>query len=76
MRRLFEPSADRRLAGRRPLFKSGDRQGSGGGRLVFEANGMAVASLVSPRRMPRLDAPATLERVAMAIERLRAEAER
>ncbi len=38
---------------------------------VFEAIGMAVASGVDYRECPRLDAPATPERVLMAIERLR-----
>ena len=40
---------------------------------VFEAIGMAVASLGDYRRSPRLDAPATPERVLLACERLRAE---
>ncbi|MDD7970009.1 xanthine dehydrogenase molybdopterin binding subunit [Roseinatronobacter alkalisoli] len=39
---------------------------------VFEAIGMAVASLADYRICPRLDAPATPERVLMAAERLRA----
>lgn len=39
---------------------------------VFEAIGMAVASVADYRECPRLDAPATPERVLMAIERLRA----
>jgi len=43
---------------------------------VFEAIGMAVASVGGYRAAPRLDAPATPERVLMACERLRAEAER
>ncbi|MDE3175915.1 MAG: xanthine dehydrogenase molybdopterin binding subunit [Pseudomonadota bacterium] len=43
---------------------------------VFEAIGMAVASLGGYRAAPRLDAPATPERVLMACERLRAEAAR
>ena len=38
---------------------------------VFEAIGMAVASLADYRECPRLDAPATPERVLMAVERLR-----
>lgn len=38
---------------------------------VFEALGMAVASFDDYRRCPRLDAPATPERVLMAIEQLR-----
>ncbi len=38
---------------------------------VFEAIGMAVASVADYRICPRLDAPATPERVLMAIERLR-----
>lgn len=38
---------------------------------VFEALGMAVASFDDYRTCPRLDAPATPERVLMAIERLR-----
>ena len=38
---------------------------------VFEAIGMAVASVAGYRLAPRLDAPATPERVLMAIERLR-----
>lgn len=38
---------------------------------VFEALGMAVASVADYRECPRLDAPATPERVLMAIERLR-----
>ncbi len=41
---------------------------------VFEAIGMAVASVAGYRRAARLDAPATPERVLMAIERLRSEA--
>ena len=41
---------------------------------VFEAIGMAVASVSGYRRAPRLDAPATPERVLMAIERERCEA--
>lgn len=40
---------------------------------VFEAISMAVASVADYRECPRLDAPATPERVLMAIERLRAE---
>ena len=43
---------------------------------VFEAIGMAVASVGGYRRAPRLDAPATPERVLMACERLREEAGR
>ena len=39
---------------------------------VFEAIGMAVASVADYRIAPRLDAPATSERALMAIERLRA----
>ena len=39
---------------------------------VFEAIGMAVASVADYRECPRLDAPATPERVLMAVERLRA----
>jgi xanthine dehydrogenase large subunit len=38
---------------------------------VFEAIGMAVASEADYRVCPRLDAPATPERVLMAVERLR-----
>jgi xanthine dehydrogenase large subunit len=38
---------------------------------VFEALGMAAASVADYRFAPRLDAPATPERVLMAIERLR-----
>ncbi len=38
---------------------------------VFEAIGMAVASVSGYRQAPRLDAPATPERVLMAIERSR-----
>jgi xanthine dehydrogenase large subunit len=38
---------------------------------VLEALGMAVASLADYRECPRLDAPATPERVLMAAERLR-----
>ncbi|WP_204115849.1 xanthine dehydrogenase molybdopterin binding subunit [Shimia biformata] len=37
---------------------------------VFEALGMAVASVADYRECPRLDAPATPERVLMAIDRL------
>ena len=40
---------------------------------VFEAISMAVASVADYRECPRLDAPATPERVLMAIERLRTE---
>jgi xanthine dehydrogenase large subunit len=39
---------------------------------VFEALSMAVASVADYRECPRLDAPATPERVLMACERLRA----
>ena len=38
---------------------------------VFEAISMAVASVTGYRTCPRLDAPATPERVLMAVERLR-----
>jgi xanthine dehydrogenase large subunit len=38
---------------------------------VFEAIGMAVASVADYRECPRLDAPATPECVLMAVERLR-----
>ena len=38
---------------------------------VFEALSMAVASVAEYRECPRLDAPATPERVLMAVERLR-----
>ncbi|AQQ04088.1 xanthine dehydrogenase molybdopterin binding subunit [Roseibium algicola] len=38
---------------------------------VFEALAMAVASVADYRKCPRLDAPATPERVLMAIERLK-----
>lgn len=38
---------------------------------VFEALGMAVASVADYREAPRLDAPATPERVLMAVERLK-----
>ena len=41
---------------------------------VLEALSMAVASVADYRICPRLDAPATPERVLMAIERLRGEA--
>jgi xanthine dehydrogenase large subunit len=37
---------------------------------VLEALSMAVASIADYRECPRLDAPATPERVLMAIERL------
>ncbi len=40
---------------------------------VFEAISMAVASVAEYRECPRLDAPATPERVLMAIERLKQE---
>ena len=39
---------------------------------VFEALSMAVASVADYRECPRLDAPATPERVLMAVERLKA----
>jgi xanthine dehydrogenase large subunit len=39
---------------------------------VFEALSMAVASVADYRECPRLEAPATPERVLMAVERLRA----
>ena len=39
---------------------------------VFEALSMAVASVNDYRECPRLDAPATPERVLMACERLKA----
>jgi xanthine dehydrogenase large subunit len=39
---------------------------------VFEALSMAVASVAGYRICPRLDAPATPERVLMAVQRLRA----
>ncbi len=39
---------------------------------VFEAIGMAVASVANYRECPRLDAPATPERVLMAVQRMRA----
>jgi len=38
---------------------------------VFEAIGMAVASFADYRICPRLDAPATPERVLMAIDRMK-----
>ena len=38
---------------------------------VFEALSMAVASVANYRECPRLDAPATPERVLMAVERLK-----
>ncbi|MNV99892.1 hypothetical protein D3C71_1953150 [compost metagenome] len=41
---------------------------------VLEALSMAAASVAEYRIAPRLDAPATPERVLMAIERLRAAA--
>ena len=41
---------------------------------VFEALGMAVASMADYRLCPRLEAPATPERLLFAMERLRAEA--
>ena len=41
---------------------------------VFEALSMAVASVADYRVCPRLDAPATPERVLMAVSRLKAEA--
>ncbi|MCK0195375.1 xanthine dehydrogenase molybdopterin binding subunit [Ancylobacter sp. 6x-1] len=40
---------------------------------VFEALGMAVASVANYRQAPLLDAPATPERVLMAVERLKRE---
>ena len=43
---------------------------------VVEALSMAVASLADYRVCPRLDTPATPERVLMAVERMRAEAAR
>jgi xanthine dehydrogenase large subunit len=43
---------------------------------VFEAIGMAVASISNYREAPRLDAPATPERVLTAIERLSAQVAR
>ena len=43
---------------------------------VFEALGMAVASLADYRLCPRLEAPATPERLLFAMERLRGEAAR
>ena len=42
---------------------------------VLHALSDAVASVADHRVCPRLDAPATPERVLMAVERLRAEAE-
>ena len=39
---------------------------------VLEAISMAVASIDDYRNCPRLDAPATPERVLMAVERLKA----
>ena len=42
---------------------------------VFEAIGHAVASVAGYRIAPRLDAPATPERVLMAVQRLRQESE-
>ncbi|MGQ3210963.1 MAG: xanthine dehydrogenase molybdopterin binding subunit [Shinella sp.] len=42
---------------------------------VLEALSMAVASTAGYRQCPKLDAPATPERVAMAIERLKAQKE-
>ena len=41
---------------------------------VYQALGMAAASVADYRLAPRMDAPATPERVLMTIERLRAEA--
>ena len=41
---------------------------------VLHALSDAVASVADHRICPRLDAPATPERVLMAVERLRAEA--
>ena len=43
---------------------------------VFEAIGMAVASLRGYRAAPRLNAMVMTQRLLMACERLRAEAER
>ena len=40
---------------------------------VLQALSMAVASVADHKICPRLDAPATPERVLMAVERLRAE---
>ena len=40
---------------------------------VFEALSMAVASVANYRACPRLDAPATPERVLLAVARLQAE---
>ena len=40
---------------------------------VFEALSMAVASVANYRECPRLEAPATPERVLMAVERLKAQ---
>jgi xanthine dehydrogenase large subunit len=42
---------------------------------VLEALGMAVASIADYRNAPKLDAPATPERVLMAVERLKATAD-
>ncbi|MDX3926967.1 MAG: xanthine dehydrogenase molybdopterin binding subunit [Shinella sp.] len=42
---------------------------------VLEALSMAVASVADYRECPRLDAPATPERILMAVERLKASAE-
>ena len=39
---------------------------------VFEALGMAVASVADYKVCPRLEAPATPERILFAVERLRA----
>ncbi|MDP3524110.1 MAG: xanthine dehydrogenase molybdopterin binding subunit, partial [Hoeflea sp.] len=39
---------------------------------VFEALGMAAASIADYKISPQLDAPATPERVLMAVERLKA----
>ena len=41
---------------------------------VLEALSMAAASVADYRVAPRIDAPATPERLLMAMERLRAEA--
>lgn len=41
---------------------------------VFEALSMAVASVANYQKCPRLDAPATPERVLMAVTRMKAEA--
>ncbi|MCW5577779.1 MAG: xanthine dehydrogenase molybdopterin binding subunit, partial [Dokdonella sp.] len=46
------------------------------GMSVLHALSDAVASVAEHRLCPRLDAPATPERVLMAVERMRAEAAR